>query len=429
MDSAPPRLPPAAYGRRSAVYAEEQPQQEPEPEDTPGSVAIEAASTSAPRKEESLVSPETEVAGLIVENTDAVEQQNRSEVFKRVLKCIALSAGVVIALGGHGIFQERIMSQPYGDDYFGTSAFLVLCNRLVGVAFACTMASVKGESLKSAAPAWKYAIVSVGNVVAAMCQYEALKWVSYPMQLLGKSFKMIPVMMWGMVMSRKRFKISDWMFSGAITIGVIQFMLSGDVSAPNAESGDSMYGVLLLVLFITADSFTSTFQEKLFKDHKTTTYNQMLYVNSFSVLIAFAELVSTRQLMPAFSFCMRHPQVLSDATAISAASVTGQFFIVSMVKEFGALALAATMNVRQLLSIIVSYQLYGHKMIALQGLGLALVFVAMFLRSALAVRAKLASTKCAPKESDVAERDKRKYTVLGKEDVGNDSKDLREGGP
>ena len=72
-------------------------------------------------------------------------------------------------------------------------------------------------------------IVSLSNVIASTCQYEALKHVSFVVQLhggikyishvlsslsaayhsvhhrmLGKSFKMMPVMLWGMAMSGKR---------------------------------------------------------------------------------------------------------------------------------------------------------------------------------------------------------------------------------
>ena len=32
---------------------------------------------------------------------------------------------------------------------------------------------------------------------ATTCQYEALKYVSFPVQTLGKCAKMIPVMIWG----------------------------------------------------------------------------------------------------------------------------------------------------------------------------------------------------------------------------------------
>jgi adenosine 3'-phospho 5'-phosphosulfate transporter B2 len=40
---------------------------------------------------------------------------------------------------------------------------------------------------------WEYCLVSFSNVVATSCQYEALKYVSFPVQTLGKCAKMIPV--------------------------------------------------------------------------------------------------------------------------------------------------------------------------------------------------------------------------------------------
>ena len=36
---------------------------------------------------------------------------------------------------------------------------------------------------------WKYLLVSMANVYATTCQYEALKYVSFTVQILGKSFK------------------------------------------------------------------------------------------------------------------------------------------------------------------------------------------------------------------------------------------------
>jgi hypothetical protein len=39
-----------------------------------------------------------------------------------------------------------------------------------------------GQDLRPVAPPYNYAAVSVSNVVATFCQYEALKHVSFPMQ-------------------------------------------------------------------------------------------------------------------------------------------------------------------------------------------------------------------------------------------------------
>merc|ERR1719333_533956 len=80
-------------------------------------------------------------------------------------------------------------------------------------------------------------------------------------------------------------------------------------------------------------------------------------------------------------FAMRTPAFFVDAMSLSASAVAGQWFIYSQVKEFGALVFAATMNVRQVVSILISYAKYGHSITSLQILGLLLVFGGLFYKS------------------------------------------------
>jgi adenosine 3'-phospho 5'-phosphosulfate transporter B2 len=295
--------------------------------------------------------------------------------------CAVYGMGVIMMLGLYGLIQERIMSEPYDGDFFKVSVFLVLCNRLVAISYAMCMAYMKGEEFRNKAPLLKYLAISFSNVAATWCQYEALKYVSFPVQMLGKSFKMMPVMLWGIVISQKKYKLLDWLIAGGVTWGVTQFLLSGKISAKHADKGSSVYGLLLLVCFLVCDGFTSTFQEKLFKDHKTSKYNQMLYVNGGSAIVSLGTLLVSGAGPKAIGFCFAHPEFTVHASALSAAAVGGQFFIYSQVKEYGALVLAATMNLRQVISILVSYIMYSHPISFLQFLGLCLVFGALFYKS------------------------------------------------
>uniref|UniRef100_A0A7S4W7X3 Sugar phosphate transporter domain-containing protein n=1 Tax=Alexandrium monilatum TaxID=311494 RepID=A0A7S4W7X3_9DINO len=297
-------------------------------------------------------------------------------------RCCLYGAGIIGMLGAYGVIQERIMSEPYGEsDFFRVSVFLVLCNRIVAVLYALFMVWFKEEEFGNKAPLWKYLAISLSNVAATWCQYEALKYVSFPVQMLGKSFKMMPVMLWSIVISRKQYKLTDWLVAGGVTWGVTQFLLTGQISAKHAGKESSFKGLFLMLAFLACDGFTSTFQEKLFKDHKTSKYNQMLYVNSGSGVVSAFTLVTTGKAMTAVSFCARHPSFMVHASGLSAAAVAGQFFIYSQVKEFGALVLAATMNLRQVVSILVSYIMYSHPISFPQVVGLLLVFGALFYKS------------------------------------------------
>merc|ERR1712048_169607 len=238
----------------------------------------------------------------------------------------------------------------------------------------------QGESLKNRAPLWKYLAISFSNVYASACQYEALKYVSFPVQMLGKSFKMMPVMVWGMAVSGKSFSVTDWMIAFAVTGGVVEFLMTGPISS-HGDGGNSSYGLMLLAGFLALDGFTSTFQEKLFKEHTTSKYNQMLYINLGSCVISSFTLVASGRLSSALGFTMAHPGFLHDGMMLSASAVAGQWFIYSQVKGFGALVFAATMNVRQVVSILISYAKYGHSITMLQIVGLCVIFGALFYKS------------------------------------------------
>eukprot|EP00408_Alexandrium_pacificum_P027425 CAMPEP_0171193966 /NCGR_PEP_ID=MMETSP0790-20130122/20649_1 /TAXON_ID=2925 /ORGANISM="Alexandrium catenella, Strain OF101" /LENGTH=149 /DNA_ID=CAMNT_0011659155 /DNA_START=53 /DNA_END=498 /DNA_ORIENTATION=+ len=146
--------------------------------------------------------------------SDALAEEQPRTFLQQAFWCTLYGAGIVGMLLIYGLLQERIMSEPYGDDMFSVSVFLVWCNRVVAIAFALCMIFAKSEGFKNSAPLWKYLAISLSNVAASWCQYEALRYVSFPVQMLGKSFKMMPVMVWGIIISGKRYGFSDWAVAG-----------------------------------------------------------------------------------------------------------------------------------------------------------------------------------------------------------------------
>jgi adenosine 3'-phospho 5'-phosphosulfate transporter B2 len=294
--------------------------------------------------------------------------------------CAFYGAGVIGTLLVYGVLQERIMQVPYDGELFTVSAFLVLSNRLFNVAYASAMIGMKGEEISNKAPLWKYMVISLSNVAATSCQYEALKYVSFPVQMLGKSFKMMPVMIWGILISGKQFTIMDWTIAACVTFGVTEFLMTGNIDSPT-DGGNSMYGLLLLLAFLAFDGLTSTVQEKLFKEHKTSKFNQMFYVNGCSAITSIVILLASGDFPKSTNFFFAHHEFAKDVLILSGAAASSQYFIYSQVKEFGALVFAATMNVRQVASIIMSCIKYGHVITILQTMGLFFVFGALFYKS------------------------------------------------
>jgi len=233
-------------------------------------------------------------------------------------------------------------------------------------------------SRKLQAPLLKCAGVSVSNTIATFCQYEALKYVSFPTQTLGKCGKMIPVMILGMLIGGRKYNWKDFGIAFLVTIGCDFFVLTGDISDHRKQTADSFYGLLLMGGYLFSDGFTSTFQEKLFKGYEMSTYNQMLYVNLCSGAISLITLILSSELIPSLTFSMNNLDFLMNSLLLSFASSFGQLVILWTIKEFGALFFATVMTVRQVISIILSCIIYFHPLSLGQWLSSALVFASLY---------------------------------------------------
>jgi len=294
-------------------------------------------------------------------------------------------------------YRHRISGIP---ELFTASVFLVCCNRIFAVIYALIAIGALGESYRNACPLWKYMVVSLSNVGASSCQYEALKWVSFPVLLLGKSFKILPVMLWGAALSGQKYTTSEWSAAICMTWGVAQFLLTGHIAPPNSSgetlssSDSSSYrGLLFLSAFLALDGFTCSLQEHVFREHETSKYNQMLYVNLGSSFTSLVFLMVTGELWQAILFTVQHEAIGWDVLGLSGTAIASQWFIYSQVQEFGAVVLAATMNARQVISISISYCQYEHPISRLQVLALCIMFGAIFWKNSWGVAAKFKQQK------------------------------------
>lgn len=153
----------------------------------------------------------------------------------------------------------------------------------------CCCPQIKGrtDELKPVAPILSYASVSLSNVAATTCQYEALKHVTFAVQTLGKCAKMFPVMVWGYFILKKRYTLKDVLLAVLITSGCFIFFMTGPTASRVAhDKNSSMFGILLMMGYLSADGYTSTFQQKMFKGYQMTSYNQVLFVSLCSIALS-----------------------------------------------------------------------------------------------------------------------------------------------
>ncbi|XP_053568722.1 adenosine 3'-phospho 5'-phosphosulfate transporter 1 [Bombina bombina] len=302
---------------------------------------------------------------------------------QQAFKLLFCAAGLQVSYLTWGVLQERVMTRTYSSvdggsrERFRDSQFLVFMNRILALTVAGIYCSLAKQP-RHGAPMYKYSFASLSNILSSWCQYEALKFISFPTQVLAKASKVIPVMLMGKLISHKTYEYWEYLTAILISVGVSMFLLSNGGS--DRPSGVTTFsGVVLLSGYIIFDSFTSNWQDSLFK-YKMSSVQMMFGVNLFSCLFTVGSLLEQGALLEAVRFMMRHPDFAFHAGLLSICSAFGQLFIFYTINKFGAAVFTIIMTLRQALAILLSCLLYGHPVSAVGGVGIAVVFLALFLR-------------------------------------------------
>lgn len=311
------------------------------------------------------------------------------------LKLIFCAVGLQSSYLTWGVVQEQIMTQTYDeltDDgilnkvKFEDSQFLVFGNRLLALLVSGLYITI-AEQPRNTIPFYKYSYSSFSNIMSSWCQYEALKFVSFPTQVLCKASKMIPVMIMGKVISGKSYPYSEYFVAIFLSFGTSLFLLSHHSDHSLYNKPTTVVGLFILLGYMIFDSFTSNWQSALFKEHKMSSMQMMFGTNVFSSLFTFCSLIQTGGFFHSLSLMTLHPQLLYQVFVLSMTSATGQLFIFYTINNFGPIVFVIIMTTRMILSIVLSCIIYKHALASQAIVGVVIVFLAISYRTFLKFRA------------------------------------------
>lgn len=106
--------------------------------------------------------------------------------------------------------------------------------------------------------------------VCFRCQYEALKFVSFPTQTVCKAAKVVPTMLMGRFLRNDRRPASDYIMGICLAAGAGLFFFSSQISGQPHDSkyeiyfGGAISGIILMAGYLFFDAFTLNWQKKLF---------------------------------------------------------------------------------------------------------------------------------------------------------------------
>lgn len=302
-------------------------------------------------------------------------------------------AGIYFFYMFYGVLQEKIYKPNENGDVFDNTLFLlgVQCfvNMLVAVVglamngWSSTTKPLKDEATQSPFSRWTshsgtvwVAIISFTYLGAMFASNSALRYVNYPTQVLGKSCKMIPVMLANVLVGGKRYSFKEYMFVLLITIGILTFNL-GKPSKED-DSASSTFGLVLLFVSLAGDGLTSSNQRLFSNEYKPSTHGLMYQMNMWSCVYLTVLLGVTGEGVRGLVYCTNNPIMLQSLLMFAVCSAMGQNFIFYTITGPGPLACTTITTTRKFFTILISILLYPeNSLTSMQMGGVLFVFMGL----------------------------------------------------
>jgi len=300
---------------------------------------------------------------------------------QRAVHLIFCGMGLIVAFIIYGVQQEKIMTTEYAGGRFTNPNFLIFSNRLVAMAIAIGVCYCK-DQLRPQAALYKFSYCSISNILSSFCQFASLQFLSFPVLQVAKSCKTLAVLFVSYVVIGKKFPMFEYIIASVVMIGAGSFFyIYAATTKGGSESTNWSVGLIFLLLFIFLDGFTNVWQGHLSRKYKTSQWQMMLGVNTFSMLLTLLIQGTDNTLVSTIVRLVMEPALMFDVTVFCASAVIGQLFIFHTIAVFGALVFTLISIFRVILSIITSCFLYGHTIVPIGWICILVVFGAMAYRA------------------------------------------------
>mmetsp|Transcript_6667 Transcript_6667/g.9672 ORF Transcript_6667/g.9672 Transcript_6667/m.9672 type:complete len:371 (-) Transcript_6667:42-1154(-) len=252
------------------------------------------------------------------------------------------------------------------------------------------------------------AVPALSNALASPFGYLSLRYINYPMLLLVKSSKLVPVMFLSWLLNGKKYNVAQIASVILISLGVALFsckvnpisLISGSSSLDKDQSSVDTHGIFqtiiglcLVSINLFVDGFTNAKQDRFRDKNPTVSSFQMMYETNLwqfvfmsfylivEALLKQMNVIPYSQLYSAIQFMIDYPTVVTDVVMFSLCGAIGQVFIFYIIASFGSLTCVLVTVTRKFFSILLSILVFGHSVQYWQWLGVGAVFTGLFVNS------------------------------------------------
>jgi solute carrier family 35 (UDP-galactose transporter), member B1 len=268
---------------------------------------------------------------------------------------------------------------------------------------------------------WVYSRPAITCALGSPIGYMALDYISFPLVVLVKSSKPVPVMLVGIFLYNKSYPWYKYVSVLLLCSGIALFSFKSPSKSPSPSSSThdevdlwtQCFGILLVGLNVFLDGYTNNQQDYIFEKYHSTSLQMMKSVNLWQILYLILYLLfgyflwgQDSELWKSSQLFLHCPQLQFDILLFCLCAAIGQLFIFAVMKEFGSLMWVTLSITRKLFTIVISIVIFRHQISSLQWLGIVAVFLGMSLEVAMNYLNKKDDKKVAKEEKKEGKKTK-----------------------
>jgi len=205
-------------------------------------------------------------------------------------------------------------------------------------------------------PLKTYALLAGATLTTMSLSNASLGYLNYPTQVVFKCCKLIPVLIGGIILQRKKFSIMDFVAAMSMCIGLAIFTLADSKLSPTFDS----VGIGMLSVALIADAVVSNLQEKSMKMHQALNAEVILYSYGIGTCYLLFFLILSGHLGSGIvSFATNPWQNYGLAFIFSLTGYLGMQVVLSLVRTFGAFVAVTVTSLRKALSVVISFVIFS----------------------------------------------------------------------
>jgi len=293
-------------------------------------------------------------------------------------KIIGLTLAVWVAFIFFGYALENLTRTKFeGEKFKGSNSLVCVQGFISTILAAILLLATEGRKVSWSAgvPMRDWLIVSAGFVGAHLFGYSALRYIIYPMQVIFKSCKLIPVMAGEYVFANTVPTLKKVVEVVLICVGVSMFTFFKSSGKKKSVDMENMgFGIMLACGALLCDGIYGPYQNRIIKKYKPTSFHLMFNMNLYETIFSFIIVCYTGELQSVTEFWQKHPESFYLTMQVAGCLAIGTVFIFAIQREYHSLTVTKVTTVRKLVTVMFSSFYFGHDINAKQWMGAGIVF-------------------------------------------------------